>query len=308
MKRNKSIKLTTKNALTAHAFLIPFYLGVLFFFLLPLIHSFEMSIAKVRVTDTGYRYLFTGWSNYHYAFFKDAKFGTNMTASLGNMLWKVPTVNIFAIFLALLANQKFKGRGLIRAIFFLPLIFASGVAFECINSDYVAQNIMAGSDVSGGAISNTNVLAEMLTESGIGSQVISLVTKITDGIFSMAWASGVQMVLYLAALQSISPSLYEASQIEGASAWDNFWKITLPMLLPIMLICFVYTVVDDFTAASNAVMKQITTVSQQGVNSFGIASAFSWSYSVFMLVILGVILGLFRLSNRGDKQKGGKRH
>ena len=303
----KPLKLATQSALTAHAFLIPFYLGVLFFFLIPLVHSFEMSIAKVSVTDAGYRYAFNGWSNYQYAFFKDAKFGTNMTTSLGNMLWKVPTVNIFAIFLALLANQKFKGRGLIRAIFFLPLVFASGVAFECINSDYVAQNIMSGSTVSGGAVSNTNALAELLTESGIGSQVISLVTRITDGIFSMAWASGVQMILYLAALQSISPSLYEASQIEGASAWDNFWKITLPMLLPIMLTCFVYTVVDDFTAASNAVMQQITTVSQQGVNSFGIASAFSWSYSVFMLVILGIIMAIFGLLNRGKREGGGNR-
>ena len=159
---------------------------------------------------------------------------------------------------------------------------------------------MSGSDMSGGTVSNTNALENLLIASGIGSQIVSLVTKITDSIFSMAWSSGVPMILYLAGLQSISPSLYEASQIEGASSWDNFWKITLPMLNPIMVICFVYAIVDNFTAASNVVMKQISSVSAQGVNNFGMSSAFSWVYTVLVLIIILIAIRLLS----GGRERG----
>lgn len=302
MKKYKDLKLTTKTSLTAHAFLIPFYIGIIVFFLIPLVNSLLMSFSNVRVTDNGYAYDFIKFDNYKYAFQKDAVFGTNLLTSVGELIWKIPTINVFAIFLALIANGKYKGRTFVRAIFFLPLIFASGVAFQCINSDYVAQNIMSGNEVSGGAVSNTNALETLLVNSGLGSRIVGIVTKVTDNIFSMAWASGVQMVLYLAGLQSISPSLYEASQIEGASSWDNFWKITLPMLQPIMITCFVYTIVDNFTSASNIVMQQITSVSQQGVNNFGMSSAFSWVYTLLTLLIILITIKL--LSGReGGKKK-----
>lgn len=300
MKKFRDLKLNTRTSLTAHAFLIPFYIGIIVFFLVPLVNSLIMSFSNVIVTDNGYKYDFIKFQNYIYAFNKDPSFGTNLVQSIGEMLWKVPTVNVFAIFLALIANGKYKGRTFVRAVFFLPLIFASGVAFDCINSDYVAQNIMSGSDMSGGTVSNTNALKTMLIASGIGSQIVSLVTKITDSIFSMAWSSGVPMILYLAGLQSISPSLYEASQIEGASSWDNFWKITLPMLNPIMVICFVYAIVDNFTAASNVVMKQISSVSAQGVDNFGMSSAFSWVYTVLVLIIILIAIRLLS----GGRERG----
>lgn len=297
----KNLKLKTKTSITAHCFLIPFYIGLLVFFIGPLVNSAIMSMSDVSVTNEGYKYEFIKFSNYRYAFVKDATFGTNIVNSITEMLWKTPVINIFAIFLALIANQKIKGKTIVRAIFFMPLVFASSVAFNCINSDSVAQSIMSGNEMSGGVISNTNALKDLLISSGLGSQLVNLVTKITDGIFSMAWASGVQMILYLAALQSISPSLYEASQIEGASSWDNFWKITLPMLMPIMLTCIVYTVVDNFTSTSNVVMKQITELSRQGVNSFGMSSAFSWIYTLIMLALL-LLTFLFFSKISSDKK------
>lgn len=303
MKISYKLKIKTKTSLSAHLFLAPFYIGLIVFFIGPLINSAIMSFSNVSVTDDGYKYEFVNFANYKYAFVKDATFGTNIVNSIVEMLWKTPVTNIFAIFLALIANQKIKGRTLIRAIFFMPLVFASSVAFNCITTDTVAQNIMSGNQLSGGVISNTNALEELLISSGLGSQVVSLVTKITDGIFSMAWSSGVQMILYLAALQSISPSLYEASQIEGASAWDNFWKITLPMLMPIMLTCIVYTVVDNFTATTNVVMNQITGVSRQGVNSFGMASAFSWVYTIIILILL--LFTMLAFSNLDKAKKVG---
>ena len=301
MKNRRKLKLTTQTSITAHLFLIPFYIGLIVFFIGPLINSAIMSFSNVKLTDEGYVYEFVKFNNFKYAFVKDATFGTNIVTSISEMLWKVPVINIFAIFLALIANQKMRGKTVVRAIFFMPLVFASSVACSCINSDSVASQVMAGSDLSGGAVSNTNALKELLVASGLGSQIVDLVTKITVSIFSMAWVSGVQMILYLAALQSISPSLYESSQIEGASSWDNFWKITFPMLTPIMLTCIVYTIVDNFTSTSNVVMNQITSVSQQGVMSFGMSSAFSWIYTLLMLVIL--LLVMFAFSRAGKQKK-----
>lgn len=303
MKIKRKLKLATQTSITAHLFLIPFYIGLIVFFIGPLIKSAVMSFSNVSLTDDGFAYEFVKFDNFKYAFVKDATFGTNIVTSIGEMFWKVPVINIFAIFLALIANQKMRGRTVVRAIFFMPLVFASSVAFSCINSDSVASQVMSGSDLSGGAVSNTNALKELLVASGLGSQIVDLVTKITDSIFSMAWVSGVQMILYLAALQSISPSLYEASQIEGASSWDNFWKITLPMLTPIMLTCIVYTVVDNFTSTSNVVMNQITAVSQQGVMSFGMSSAFSWIYTLLMLVILLLVILAFSCVGKEKKAR-----
>ncbi len=304
MKINKKLTLRARTSITAHTFLIPFYIGLYVFFIMPLINSLIMSFSEVSLQNNSYVYEFVKGYNYDYAFTEDAVFGTNMVNSIVEMLWKVPVTNVFAIFLAIIANQKFKGRTIIRAIFSLPLIFASGIAYECITADYVAQNVMTGAQASGGNISTSNAFADLLVASGMSSEITNVVTTLTDEIFSMAWASGVQMILYLAGLQSISPSLYEASQIEGASSWDNFWKITLPMITPIMLTCVVYTIVDSFTAASNKVMMQINGLAGEGVKYFGISSAYSWSYTILLLAILGLVMFIFTRFGR-DKTNGG---
>lgn len=299
----KPLKMNTRENLTAHAFLIPFYLGLIFFFIIPLFNSLRMSFSDVSVGISGYTYKWIGLDQYYDAFFRDANFSTNIIGSITGLLWQIPTINIFAIFLALVANQKFKGRAIVRAIFFLPLIFSSGVVFEAINSDYVASSMMSGEAVSAGAGSNTGALNEFLVNSGIGTQIVELVTKITDQIFSLAWVSGVQMILYLAGLQSISPSLYEAAHIEGASSWDDFWKITFPMLVPIMIICFVFTIVDNFTSATNKVMQQIVLLITESSTKLGLAAAFSWSYTVVIVALLGLVFGIFALIGKDKKRK-----
>lgn len=305
MRKKRTLTLRGRENLTAHLFLIPFYLGLIFFFLTPLIESIKMSFADVSVTMDNYHYNYVGFNNFKIAFFKDADFMLNIGNTVMEMLWKVPLVNVFAIFLAILINQKFKGRIVVRAIFFLPLIFASGVAYDILQGDYISKAAMSGADISTSGITYTNGLETFLTNSGVGSELIDIVSKIAGSIFGVAWVSGVQMILYLAALQSISPTLYEAANVEGASTWDSFWKITLPNLLPIMLVCMVYTVVDTFTSTSNVVMKQITGISSTDITRMGISSAFSWVYFIVILAILAVILLLFRLLS-SERGKGAK--
>ena len=299
MKR-KQMSLSTKSAWTAQLFILPFYLGFLFFFFSPLLESLRMSFSNVAVDPSiGYQLTDVGFANYRVAFLEDASFTTSLTNSFSAMAWKVPVILVLSLFLAIIINQKFRGRVFVRAIFFLPVIFASGVALMMINSDSVASSVIAGSVVTGGEITQTSALDQLLVNAGFSSEIISIATKIADNLFSMVWRSGIQMIIFLAGLQSIPSTLYEASSIEGATAWEDFWKITLPMLSPTILINLVYTIIDNFTDANNDIMRQVTNLMAKSVSKTGLASTFAWIYFVFIgLILLLVMLIFSKISKR----------
>lgn len=293
------LSLSARSAWTAQVFILPFYLGFWFFFLSPLIESLRMSFSEVAVSSgTGYTFSWVGIENYRVAFLEDGTFTTNLTRSFSDMAWKVPVVIVLSLFLAIIINQKFRGRVFVRAVFFLPVIFASGVALTMINQDNVASSAIAGSVVSAEGVTSMNSLNELLTNAGFSSEIISLATKIANSLFSMVWRSGIQMIIFLAGLQSISPALYEASAIEGATSWENFWKITLPMLIPTILINLVYTIVDNFTDMSNSVMRQVTSLMAKSISKLGLASSFAWIYFLFIGIILAVIMLIFKLLDK----------
>lgn len=293
------LSLSARSAWTAQVFILPFYLGFWFFFLSPLLESLRMSFSKVAVSSgAGYTFSWVGLENYHVAFFKDGTFTTNLTKSFSDMAWKVPVVIVLSLFLAIIINQKFRGRVFVRAVFFLPVIFASGVALTMINQDNVASSAIAGNVVAAEGVTSMNSLNQLLTNAGFSSEIISLATKIANSLFSMVWRSGIQMIIFLAGLQSISPALYEASAIEGATSWENFWKITLPMLLPTILINLVYTIVDNFTDMSNSVMMQVTNLMAKSISKLGLASSFAWIYFLFIGIILAVIMLIFKLLDK----------
>lgn len=299
MKR-KQLSLATKSAWTAQVFILPFYLGFLFFFLSPLIESLQMSFSNVSIDPSaGYQLTSVGFDNYRIAFLEDPTFTTNLTSSFSAMAWKVPVIIVLSLFLAIIINQKFHGRVLVRAIFFLPVIFASGVALSMINSDSIASSALTGSVVTAGEITQTSALDNLLLNAGFSSDVIKIATKIADNLFSMVWRSGIQMIIFLAGLQSIPSTLYEASSIEGATAWEDFWKITLPMLTPTILINLVYTIIDNFTDANNNIMMQVTNLMAKSVSKTGLASAFAWIYFLFIGLILLLVMLIFnKISKR----------
>lgn len=293
------LSLSARSAWTAQVFILPFYLGFWFFFFSPLIESLRMSFSNVSVsTGSGYTFDWVGIENYRVAFLEDGTFTTNLITSFSQLAWQVPVVIVLSLFLAIIINQKFRGRVVVRAIFFLPVIFASGVALSMINSDSVAGSAIAGNVVSAEGVTSMNSLNELLTNAGFNSEIISLATKIANSLFSMVWRSGIQMIIFLAGLQSISPALYEASAIEGATAWENFWKITLPMLTPTILINLVYTIVDTFTDTSNSVMRQVTSMMSNSISKLGLASSFAWVYFLCIGVILIFVMLIFKLLDK----------
>ncbi len=298
MKR-KPMSLAARSAWTAQIFILPFYLGFWFFFLSPLIQSVRMSFSSVSVdTSTGYVLQNVGFDNYKTAFLEDANFTTNLLNSFAKMAWQVPVILVLSLFLALILNQKFHGRVFVRAVFFLPVIFASGIALSMISGDSIASTALSGGTVSGGEITQSSALKDMLVNAGFNDKIINIATSIANSLFSMVWRSGIQMIIFLAGLQSIPPTLYEASSIEGATSWENFWKITLPMLAPTIMINMVYTIVDTFTDSSNSIMRQITNLMTSQISKLGLASAFAWTYFLFIGLILLAVFGIFRLISK----------
>lgn len=298
MKR-KQLSLSARSAWTAQLFILPFYLGFWFFFLSPLIESLKMSFSNVSVdVASGYNFKYIGFDNYLTAFLKDATFKTNLTKSFSEMAWQLPVIVVLSLFLAMILNQKFRGRVFVRAVFFLPVIFASGVALSLIGGDSVASSALHGNVVSSGQITQTNALNDLLVNAGFDSDIIRIATSIANNLFNMIWRSGIQMIIFLAGLQSIPPTLYEASSIEGATSWENFWKITLPMLVPTIMINLVYTIVDNFTSSSNSIMRQVTNLMSNSVSNLGLASAFAWTYFLFIGLILIVVFVIFRIVSK----------
>lgn len=298
MKKTRSLR--SRQVLTGNLFCVPLYLGAILFFIAPIIQSIVYIFSEVQPELGSIAVKNIGFENIRYIFREDPDFVTNLISSFTNLLYQVPFILVVSLFLATIVNQKFKGRTLIRAILFLPTIVASGVIINIIQSDALTSTMMKAEE---SGIFNSTVLADFLQGTGLSASIIEYLTRITNQIFDLLWKTGVQVLMFLAALQNISPSLYEASAVEGATGWENFWMITFPMLVPIMLVNTVYTVVDSFTDVSNAAMSQI--LGTVGSIEYGKASAMGWTYTIIILLVLGLVFYVFSLpqilERRGKK-------
>lgn len=301
MKKPSKLSVTQRHNIKGLYFMIPFILGILFFYIEPIISSITFAFSKVTVDLDGYTSEFIGLENFKYAFTKDANYTTVLSRDLMNLLWKTPVIIILSLFLALLINKKFKGRLFVRAVFFLPVIFSNGVLLDVIQNDAVVQSAVSATSVldSGVAVSQTQGLSELLIQAGFAEEIIQFTTMVTDSFFSLVWNSGVQMLIFLSGLQSISPSLYEAASVEGASGWETFCKITVPMLSPMILLNIIYTIVDSYASTSNGVIKLV--INSISDNRFGNASAMAWTYFLVIGVVIGIVF--FVSSRAGKPQK-----
>lgn len=290
-----------RRAMTGRLFVLPFYIGFLLFFLKPAVESLTFAFSDVTIKRGGFDVVFSGMKNLRYIFQSDPDFTKNLVASLTSLLYTVPVVIIASLFFAIVLNAKFHGRTVVRAIFFLPVIIASGVVMEIINSDTFASGLISSSQGMDAAVSASSYgLTELLIQMGLSEDIVSYFSYISSNLYDLMWRTGIQMIIFLAALQSISPALYEASAIEGASAWENFWMITIPMIAPMILVNIVYTIIDTFTDSANAVMDQITTVFRD--QQYSRAAAMSWVYFLIIGVILGVVLFISARSGRSKSR------
>lgn len=284
-----------KKALYGVGFLSLWLFGLIFYFFRPLIETVRMTLGRIVPTDTGYLIEYSGFSNYMYALTEDPDFIREFTASLLSLLYQTPVVIVYVILIAVLLNQKFLGRTVMRAIFFVPVIVAGGVIINILNNDSMSQSIVQGGANS--ALLQVNNMETYLFELGLPTQMIQPVIDASNNIFNLSWKTGVQILIMLAALQTIPRSLYEASSLEGASGWENFWKITFPMISPMLVLVIVYTVIDSFIDYSNSLMSIIQKKITGGQIELG--ATMSLLYSLCILVVVGAVYWITsRISSR----------
>ena len=289
-KKSTSISYESKQAFTGFMFVLPWFIGFLLFFAIPCFQSLRFSFSSVAVFEN-YACTWVGVDNYAKILVGGASFMQALTETLIDLAVNVPVVLIFSLFVAVLLNRKFVGRGLVRAIFFLPVIVTTGVVMTTFNSTSDANAVLEG-EVNNGVLFQVADATEFLTQLGLNETLTEYMTMIADRIFNVVWDSGIQILLFLAALQGISPSLYEASDVEGATAWETFWLITFPNVAPIILVNIVYTIVDTFSSTDNAVMKHIDTLIKSF--TYGPAAAASWTFFIVVIAIIGLVFAIYK--------------
>ncbi|WP_305953936.1 carbohydrate ABC transporter permease [Paenibacillus sp. FSL A5-0031] len=291
MMKRKSPTLQQKKSRLGILFVTPWFLGFVFLFSIPLYKSFLYSLNTLTLGKGGFDTKYEGFSFYKQLFMSHPTFNRTLIEAISDILINVPSITIFSLFVATLINQKFRGRVFARAVFFLPVLLAAPVLSLENSSEMasIASTITGSSSEDGGFAFTSFELQRMLVEAGVGNGIISYITGSVDRIYEIISSSGVQILIFLAALQSISPSLYEAAKIEGTTGYEAFWKITFPMLSPILLTNIVYTVIDSYS--TNALSQMITDTAFQTLN-FSLSAAMAWVYFLIVSVILLVTMTL----------------
>ncbi len=286
--------LDKRKARNGWFFVMPFVIGLVVLYLPIILDSICFSFFEiVIVRGGGYVLEFKGIEFYSDAFTKDTNFSTTLLSGIQQLFVDTPMILIFSLFIAVILNQKMLGRAAFRAIFFIPVVLSTGL-METINAGDLLADSMGSegggiSDGTGGNAASEIVSAvdieRLFANVKIGAGLVEYVTGAVNSIFDIVNRSGVQMLIFLAGLQSISPAIYEASSIEGATAWETFWKITFPMISPMILVNAIYTIIDSFTSQSNVVMSYITGIYE---NNKGLATAMSWVYFIVIMAIIGL--------------------
>ena len=295
-KTKRPPSLNARKARSGWFFVLPFAIGILVVYLPIILDSICYSFFEIStVRGGGYQLTFQGLEYYETAL-KNPTFTTTLLSGVKQLLIDTPMILIFSLFIAVVLNQKMLGRAAFRAIFFIPVVLSTGL-METINASDTLSDYMGGgegggiSDGSGGSASSEIVSAmdieRLFAGIKIGSGLVEYVANAVNSIYDIVNRSGVQMLIFLAGLQGISPSIYEASSIEGATAWETFWKITFPMISPMILVNAIYTIIDSFTSQSNVVMSYIATIYQ---NTQEVATAMSWVYFLAIMAIIGVFV------------------
>ena len=289
--RKKKVGLMERRALYGYLFILPFIIGFIFFMAKPLCESLRMALSEVTISTQGFTLKLNNFGNFKRAFLVDPEFRRMLVEGIGVMVYRSIATVIFSFFVALLLNQKFKGRTLARSIFFLAVILSSGVLLGLEKNNALMAELKQTIEDTGNANSITTTLENILVStstgfSGISGKTFEKVFEIIDSIYDVAMASGIQIIIFLSGLQNISPSMYEAAQMEGCTAWESLCKITIPMISPLLPVCWIYTIVDFFMKSDNEIMTKINTVMLS--LEYGFSAAMAWSYFVLCMALIGI--------------------
>ena len=289
--------LDARKARAGYGFVLPFILGVLLVYLPILIDSIWFSFNKIiPVTGEGgglgrIELQFMGLQ-YYQAPFASSAFTERLLAGLQQLLFEVPAIIVFSLFIAVVLNNKMLGRAVFRAIFFVPVIISTGIMDSINISDQMAGSAGSGMDDGSGTGASDIIsvldVQKLFASMKVGGELVTYVVGIVNNVYNIINYSGVQMLIFLAGLQSISPSIYEACRIDGATGWETFWKVTFPMITPMILVNAVYTVIDSFTRSNNPAMNYIAGFD----GDIEQATAMYWIYFIIIALIIAVVAAI----------------
>ncbi len=289
--RKNILDLTAKKNLMGYVFVLPFFLGLVLLYIPALIESFKFSQSNIIIDANGYTLENVGWTHYSRALVEDAYFIRGIVESMGTMLLNVVIILIYSLIIATLLNRNIAGKGFYRAMLFLPVIISTGaiVAAQNMTLSSTAAAATEAGNVAGGLFSQVDIKL-LLSSLNISPKLTGIVSSAVDNIYGIVTSSGVQLIIFLAGLQSISPAIYESATVEGATWWESFWKITIPMISPLILVNTVYSIVDSFTSDGNKVMGDIFKLITDG--AYPDASARSFVYLAVVGVVIAVVVGI----------------
>ena len=295
MKKNKvfSLSLSKRIGMYGYLFILPLLIGLLFIFLPCFIQSLYYAFCDVKISFNDVSTTFVGFGNFKEAFLSDVSYREILLNTIRGTIVDTIIILSFSFFVSSILNQKFAGRGIARAIFFLPVILSTGIvaAVDTATTSAMVDAVgsTAGSAFGGDAFSSFFDLEAMLLSMNLPQGITSIITYAVDNTYTIVNRSGVQILIFLSALQGIPASIFEASKMEGATKWEEFWKITFPMITPMILVNTIYTIIDSFTDPSYGMLEYVQ--EQMFVrNKMGYASAVSWVYFVIILILLLILL------------------
>lgn len=284
------LTLAQKKSVSGLLFIAPWVIGFIVYYARGLFMTIRFALSEVDIAETGgFTTAWAGLNNFRYALLEHGTFNQIFVDSLVDILIDVPFIIFFSLFIAMLLNSRFKGRGFVRVIFFIPILLGSGAILETLT--LATENIQEGASAMVAEFAapsgvNVDYFIGILIELGLPMEILDYVVGLVARIYEIVRASSVQIVIFLAALQSISPALYEVSKIEGATTYETFWKVTFPMVTPLILTNVVYTIVDSYMnseVVSTAVDTAFT------LYDYGLSSAMTSLSTVVVCVILTVV-------------------
>ncbi len=303
LNKKSRISYERKKQLYGYAFIALWIVGTIYMFIIPLVESVRYSLSSTAVasannytnypgmTGPGIYCEWNNFQNYIDLFTNDPDYVPNLVSSLSAMPGDTFMILVFSLFIALLLSQKFKGRGLARAIFFIPVLVATGPVLSIINGDMGSQGVGDASQFSSlFQVDMVDSFLEFMGFSNISQSMADKLGQVASGLFNLIWRCGIQTIIFLSALQQIPTSAKEAAQMEGATGWEFFWKITLPTISPMILANIIYTVIDCFIDAANPVMKQV--VAKSVAQFHGLSAAMAWTYFLIVGVALGIVTAI----------------
>lgn len=283
VKKRKTKSFAKRSEKWGFILLAPWIVGVVLFFLKPLVEAVIYSFHDVKLDLGVINMTWVGAENYTYVLKSHATYYQELLTTFATAIPNSVIIVIFALFAAVLLNGNFKGRTVARVIFFLPIIMATSlISVDLTGAMGAAAETSTDSDTS-----NLMFLAGFLVQNtSLPQELVSSLLTLVSGVFDTIKLSGVQTLIFLAGLQAISPSHYEVAKIEGATTYETFWKVTVPMISPMILTCAIYTMTDNLMNTDVITLIQDTSFVS---GKYGQGSAMSVIFLVCALIVIGII-------------------